>query len=75
MYLGKALQVDVSGYDKQSVIDEAKKYCEANDFQEWNKLHREFKIWVWKYKYKIVLYKPIDFKVERGIVSKKNNVK
>ncbi len=69
MYLGKALQICISGLDKKSVIDEAKKYCIENEgWMIWNNLYKE-STWLgwfkWVKEYKIDLYKPIDFKVER----------
>ena len=65
MYLGKALAVCVSGYDKQAVINEAEKYCKENDYKIWNNVYREFRLFKWKWEYKIDLYKPIDFEVRR----------
>ena len=65
MYLGKALYVCISGFDKQSVIDGADKYCKENGYQIWNNVYKEFRLFKWKHEYKIDLYKPIDFKVVR----------
>ncbi len=67
MYLGKAETIVISGFDKQNVIDGAKKYCDNNegwmlcsDVYETRKRLGWFK---WKTEYKIDLYKPIDFEI------------
>lgn len=63
MYLGKALRVCISGFDKQSVIDGAKEYCNKNGYKIWVDVYKEFRLFKWKWEYIIELYKPIDFEV------------
>lgn len=69
MYLGKALQVTISGFDEQAVIDGAKQYCDENEgWMHWSSVY-ENKKWMgwfkWKTEYKIELYKPLDYKITR----------
>jgi len=69
MYLGKAEAVYIAGFDKQSVIDDAKKYCAENEgWMVWNDVS-EKKKWLgwfkWKTEYRIDLYKPIDYEIIR----------
>lgn len=65
MYLGKALFVCISGYNKQSVIDGAEKYCQEHGFKIWNNVYKGFRLFKWKWEYKVDLYQPLDFKVEK----------
>jgi len=65
MFLGKALAVTISGYDKDAVKEEADKYCAENGYHYWTNVYREFRLFKWKWEYKIELYKPIDFKIEK----------
>ena len=65
MYLGKALQVTISGDDKKSLKEAADSYCKENGFLYCSNIYREFHLFQWKWEYKVDLYKPIDFKIEK----------
>lgn len=68
MYLGKALQVSITGFDRQAVIDGAANYCKENNYMIWRDInsHKKWMGWfTWKDEYKIELYKPIDYEINR----------
>ena len=65
MKLGKALMLCVSESDKKTVINKAIEICEKEGYQIWYDTYRVFKFLKWKFEYKINLYKPLDFKIEK----------
>ena len=65
MFVGKALKVTISGYDKEQVKLAADRYCEENDYEYFTKIYRTFRLFLWKWEYRVDLYKPIDFKIQK----------
>lgn len=60
MYIGKALKVCVSGFNRQSVVDGSREYCHKNGFYILNNVYRKFHLFKWAWEYKIDLFKPTD---------------
>jgi len=65
MFVGKALSVTISGFDKNEVQKAADNYCRRNGFRYWTNVYREFRLFQWRWEYKVELYKPVDFKIEK----------
>ena len=69
MYIGQAQSTYITGFYRQTVIDEANKYCKDNEgWMIWRDIYSTKK-WLgwfkWKTEYRIDLYKPIDYEIRR----------